>query len=57
MIRKLINNKAAQCNVTFSVTSKKSLNVYKTCPKMILLVRLKILTHLQKLPKNVRHLC
>ena len=32
---------------------KKSLNVYKTCPKMILLEKLKILTPLQKFPKNV----
>ena len=36
-----------------SVTSKKSPNVYKSCPKMISLEKLKILTLLQKLPKNV----
>ena len=36
-----------------SVTSKKSPNVYKSCPKMILLEKLKILIPLQKLPKNV----
>ena len=36
-----------------SVTSKKSPNVYKSCPKMISLAKLKILTPLQKLPKNV----
>ena len=36
-----------------SVTSKKSPNVYKSCPKMISLEKLKILTPLQKLPKNV----
>ena len=36
-----------------SVTSKKSPNVYKSCPKMISLEKLKILTHLQKLSKNV----
>ena len=36
-----------------SVTSKMSSNVYKSCPKMILLEKLKILTPLQKLPKNV----
>ena len=35
------------------LTSKKLLNVYKSCPKMISLEKLKILTHLQKLPKNV----
>ena len=32
---------------------KKSPNVYKSCPKMISLEKLKILTPLQKLPKNV----
>ena len=36
-----------------SVTSKKLQNVHKTWPKMISLEKLKILTHLQKLPKNV----
>ena len=36
-----------------SVTSKKSPNVYKSCPKMISLQKLKILTPLQKLTKNV----
>ena len=36
-----------------SVTSKKSPNVYKSCPKMISLEKLKILTPLQKLPKNL----
>ena len=35
------------------VTSKKMPNVYKSCPKMISLEKLKILTPLQKLPKNV----
>ena len=35
------------------VTSKKSPNVYKSCPKMISPEKLKILTPLQKLPKNV----
>ena len=34
-----------------SVTSKKSPNVHKSCPKMISLEKLKILTSLQKLPK------
>ena len=38
---------------TLSVTRKKSPNVYKSCPKMISLEKLKILTPLQKLPKNV----
>ena len=32
---------------------KKSPNVYKSCPKLISLEQLKILTTLQKLPKNV----
>ena len=39
--------------VIISVTSKKSPNVYKSFPKMISLEKLKILTPLQKLPKNV----
>ena len=39
--------------VVLSVTRKKSLKVYQTCPKMISLEKLKILTPLQKLPKNV----
>ena len=39
-----------------SVTSKKSPNVYKRCPKMISLEKLKILTTLQKLHKNVGYL-
>ena len=37
----------------FNVTSKKSPNVYKSRPKIISLEKLKILTHLQKLPKNL----
>ena len=36
-----------------SVTSKKSPNVYQSCLKTILLEKFKILTPLQKLPKNV----
>ena len=36
-----------------SVTRKKLPNVYKSCPKMISLEKWKILTPLQKLPKNV----
>ena len=39
-----------------SVTCKKLSNVYKSCPKLISLEKLKILTPLQKLPKNVRDL-
>ena len=39
-----------------SVTSKKSPNVFNGGPKMISLVKLMILTPLQKLPKNVRDL-
>ena len=39
-----------------SVTTKKSPNVYKSYRKMISLEKLKILTPLQKLPKNVRDL-
>ena len=36
-----------------SVTSKKSTNVYKSCPKIISLEKFMILTPLQKLPMNV----
>ena len=36
-----------------SVRKEKMPNVYKSCPKMMALEKLKILTHLQKLPKNV----
>ena len=36
-----------------SVTSKMLPNVYKSCPKMIPLEKLKILTPLQKLTMNV----
>ena len=39
-----------------SVSSKKSPNVYQSCPKMFSLVKLNILTPLQKLPQNVRDL-
>ena len=39
--------------VCASVTSKKSPNVYKSCPNMISLEKLKILRPLQKLPKNI----
>ena len=47
--------KACGMNVKpVSVTSKKSPNVYKSCPKMISPEKLKILTPLQKLHKNVR---
>ena len=35
------------------VTIKKLPNGYKSCPKMISLEKLKILTPLQQLPKNV----
>ena len=35
------------------MTRKKSPNVYQSCPKMISQEKLKILTLLQKLPKNV----
>ena len=37
----------------YSVTSKKSPNVYKTCPKIISLAKWKISTTWHKLPKNV----
>ena len=43
--------------IAANVTSKKSPNVYKSCLKMISLEKLKILTPLQKLPKNVIDLC
>ena len=35
------------------MTSKKLPNVYKICPKIISLEKFKILTTLQKLPKNL----
>ena len=45
---------AYQCwELTGSVTSKKSPNLYKSCPKLISLEKLKILTTFQKLPKTV----
>ena len=44
------NEGRSQCD------QKKSPNVHKSCPKMISLVKLKILTPLQKLPKNVEDL-
>ena len=37
--------------MTVSVTSKKSPNVYKSCPKVSSLEKYRILTPLQKLPK------
>ena len=43
---KLIKFAYQQCD------QKKSPKVYKSCPKMISLEKLKILTPLQKLPKN-----
>ena len=42
--------------LTTSMTRKKSPNVYKSCPKIISLEKFKVLTPLQKLPKNVRDL-
>ena len=43
-------------HATNSVTSKKSQNVYQSCPKMSSLEKLTFLTPLQKLHKNVSHL-
>ena len=40
-------------HVGSSVTSKKLSKVYKSCPKTVSLEKLKMLTTLQKLPKNV----
>ena len=45
--------KLGQISTPGSVTSKKSVNVYKSCPKVIALEKRKILTPLQKLLKNV----
>ena len=42
-----------QCLAGTSVTSKKLVNVYKSCSKMISLEKLMIFTTLQKLPKNI----
>ena len=47
---------ALSFSMAISVTSKKLPNVDQSCPKLISLVKLKILTPLQKLPKNVRDL-
>ena len=47
-VRKLSNSVVRRRWVTFSVTSKKSPNVYKSCPKMISLEKLKFLRNLQK---------
>ena len=41
------------CSLRSSVSSKKSPNVYKSCPKMISQEKWMILTPLQKLPNNV----
>ena len=41
----------SHCRLAISVTSKKSPNVHKSYPKRISLVKWKILTPLQKLPK------
>ena len=50
----MLSRPAQELNrVDISVTSKKSPNVYKSCPKMISQVEWKILIPLQKLPKNV----
>ena len=39
------------------VPSKKLPSIYKSCPKMVSLEKLNMLTTLQKLPKNVGDLC
>ena len=59
LMQRRFNNNMPGTNtmyLRFSVTSKKLPNVYKSCLKMISLVKLKILTPLQKLPKNARDL-
>ena len=48
-----IERQANYHNITTSVTSKKSPNVYNSGAKMISQEKLKILTPLQKMPKNV----
>ena len=50
---KMETRKSKGCSLRNSVTSKKLPNVFKSCPKMISLEKLKILTPLQKFPKNV----
>ena len=42
--------------MTYQCDQKKSPNVYKSCPRLISLEKIKILTPLQKLPKNVGNL-
>ena len=49
------NETVSSLYTTRSVTSKKLPNVYKSCPKMISVEKLNILTPLQKLPKNVAY--
>ena len=45
--------KRSRSSNTHSVTRKKLPNVYKSCPKLISLEKIKILTPLRKQPKNV----
>ena len=56
--RQVVKEKALKwpVHLASSVNSKKSPNVYKSCPKMISLEKLKILTPSQKLHKNVEDL-
>ena len=57
-VRNSLVGRYAQSNIcTISVTSKKLPNVYKSCPKLISIEKLKILTPLQKLFKNIGDLC
>ena len=52
-IERRLNLKRQQGQLFSSVIRKKLPNVYKSCPKIISPEKLKILTPLQKLPKNV----
>ena len=49
----LLRYTKSQLLIIISVNSRTSLNVCKSCPKMISLEKWKILTPLQKLPKFV----
>ena len=51
-MKEVVQVKQQKNCINSSATSKKLPNVYKSCPKMISLEKLKILIPLQKLPKN-----
>ena len=56
MSQNIIKRCFATQSLTNSVARIKSSNIYKSYPKIIALEKLKIMTPLQKLPKNVGYL-